>query len=340
MKLKTKEDIEKYVKENEMDIQSARSNMIAMSIAFSAYSSSKKFNGVGFSPMFCYMVKDDFFSQLTPMSGLNRVSKNIAELAMEDVNKIRKLSAEHVKTEEEIDKLWKKMDFKEDGGELIRKFKEMLVRVEKWWFYAGYGEDKGKRLGEMAIDKIMKTRGVDYNRANEIVSILSHPNEKSIFTQERIDFLEICRYLLEKNVRKSEISRDKKFDKMYKEYLDEYFFNKTDFKDRKVITKEVFIGDILKEIESKSKEQINSDLDKIDSDNKRLMDEKVKLLGKIRLSDEEKAHMIAVEEMITWLDNRKRDMMKHFYYIFSIIHELSDRFNVKYEDLFDNNRTY
>jgi len=333
MTLKTKEDVEKYIRENEMDVQSARSNMIAMSIAFSAYANSRKFNGVGFSPMFCYMAKDDFFSQLTPIKGLEGVSKRVGELVMKDIDSINKISKEHVKIEEEIDEIWASINLKESDKELIKEFKKMLIAVEKWWFYATYGEDKGMYLGELAINKFMQTRNIDSLKAREIVNTLAHPNEKSIFTQERIDFLETALDLLERNVKKKEIINDKKFDKNYLSYFSKYFFNKTDFNDRRIITKELFAEEICKEIKNKTKQQVKAELDKIILDNDKLMRDKHQLDEKINLSGDEKKYISAVGEMITLLDYRKRDMMKHFYYIFSILHEFAKRFNVKYGDL-------
>jgi len=325
MTLKTKEDVEKYIKENEMDVQSAISNVIAPSIAFGTYANSKKFNGFGFSPMFCYMVKDNLFYQLTPLSGLDGVAKKIADIAINDLDKMKKIVKEHVDIENEIDKIWKGINFRESDEELIGKFKKMLVPIEKWWLYATYGEDKGKRLGELAIEKVMKSRRFNYIKANEVVSILSHPDEKSVFTQERIKFLEICLDLLERNIKTNQISQDKRFDDAYKWYFDEYFFNRTDFNDRRIITKEFFAQEICKEIKDKSKQQVKVELGKMVSDNEKLMNEKAKLNNEIKPTDEERRCIDAVEEMITWLDYRKRDMMKHFYYFFSILHEFSKR---------------
>jgi phosphohistidine swiveling domain-containing protein len=327
MTLKTKEDIEKYLKENEIDVQSAISNIIAPSIAYSNYANN------GFNPMFCYMLKDNFFYQLTPMAGLRSVADKIAEIGIKDIDKMKKIAQEHEDIEIEIDKIWRSISFKEENKEFFDKFKKMLKIVDKWWAYSAYGEDKGTRLGELAISKIMKSRGIDYNGANEVVNILSHPEEKSVFTKERIDFLEICLDLMQRNVQNKEIVNDKSFNLKYKDYFSKYFFNKTDFNDRKIITKEVLINDILKEVEGKSVIDIKKELEKIKIDNDTLLNEKERLSKEINLDEDEKGYILAVEEMIIWLDNRKRDMMKHFYYIFSIMHEIANRFNVKYEDL-------
>ena len=71
-------------------------------------------------------------------------------------------------------------------------YRKLIKTSKQWWYYGVIGEDKGRMIDFKVVPHFEKKYKLGEDRAREIVSILSHPQERSVFNLARRDFLKIC----------------------------------------------------------------------------------------------------------------------------------------------------
>ncbi len=247
---------------------------------------------------------------------------------MKDINYFKKVYKSTLKLEKEIDTIWKKSPAIEklDDKEILSLFNNIIQKGENWWKYTVIGEDKGRIIEEEIAPIFEKNHSLTKNEAIQTIAILSHPKEEAIFTAER---KLIGKLALLANKSKNPL-KDKKINLIIKKYQKEFFYSKSSFLDRKVMTNEEIIKEALKELKEKGIGNIQKDIKKIDEERKNIKLKQKQLLKKIKPSPEEKKNIFFATMLTQWLDYRKRGMMKQFYYLFSIMHEFSKRKNIPY----------
>lgn len=324
---KTEEaNIAKFIALNEINIQSANSNILIPDFVYNSYVDSKKFHGINYSPFFLFNIDGSKFNQLIPEKYIAQVGKSVGKKAITEKGYLQRIINEQLSIQEKIDKLWNTINLETNTTEkLIVSFKEFVKLAHRWWKYGVIGEDKGDYLGKLVIKKISKMRNASEEEVSAIVSKIAHPDELASFTKERIYFLKVCRLVLDKALSQKEALKNSEFIKFYKEYFKKYFYTKTDFRDRVVITFDLFIKDIYSEIKNKSSLDIESEIKKIQEENNKLSELKKETIKSAGLNKEEKRLISLVESTILWMDYRKEGMMKQFYYLSSLMHELAKR---------------
>ena len=130
----TKEEIKSYLKNNEFDFARANAAFIACDLAFGAYISSDNLHHIHFSPLFCYLLKEDLshFNQIVAKKIIADTAKRIYTEYCEEPESLDDRIKEHVNFEALIDNLWLKY-LKIRGGlslkeslPIYREFIELL----------------------------------------------------------------------------------------------------------------------------------------------------------------------------------------------------------------------
>jgi phosphoenolpyruvate synthase/pyruvate phosphate dikinase len=334
--LNTFQEVESYLKSNEIDVQNANATPLIVSFVFEAYVNSDSLNGVNFSPNFSFS-KGLNFTQLTSKRCMNDLGLAIFKRSIENKNYVKNLIKQHLEIQKKTDLLWgefQKTNLEEDSFEVLaKKIKSIFEIGKKWWGFAVICEDKGEAVGKLITSELSKIRNISESEAKELLSVLSHPKETAFFTKERICFLNVCKLVLKKKLSYKTALLDKDFLNAYKNYFSKYFYFKTNFREREIITKEVFAKDVFEAIKGKSIKEILLEEKKILSGTKKISILRAQKEKSISLSVEEKNLVSLMEQIIIWLDYRKEGMMKQIYYLSCLLHAISENKKVSYTTL-------
>lgn len=335
----TKNELVKFLKNNEFDIQNANASYTAAFLVFLAYANSSIIKGIEYGPIcsFFNFKNPNPFYQIIKKSSIEGITKKIYKLYLNDKNSLEKLVKRHLKLTSEFDKLWHQYTNFEnkDKKYLFEIFNLFRGLLEEWWYYGAMLEDKGEVVNREIVPKYAEKYNLDIDESKEIILTLAHPKEKAVFNQERELFLEICVYINNNFTRynKNKILSDNSFKKLADRYKQNFYWFKTDFYNAKIITDKVLLDDVLKEIRATGIKQIEDELLKIKKTFKNLHSKKKKLLKSVRLDKEDKDDLIFAEKIFYWFDMRKLGMMKHLYYLFLLMQDIAEVFDMKYAEL-------
>lgn len=303
-----------YFKKNELNIQNAHAAAFLLDLIYFSYITSYKVNGVDYSPIFSYSSyrKLGGFYQIIPQRIMDGLGKKIySDYKKNPKSLITKIN-NHGKLDREIFKIWERYK-KNPEEDLLKIYRDFVKISREWWRYGVIGEDKAEVINKEVAPAFAKRHNIDIERAKEIMSILSHPEERSALSTERIDFLKI--------------SLNPKNKKKINDYLKKYFWFKTDFYKAQNITKE----SLLKEA-SKEKNPLK-ELKQIENNFKNILKEKKNILSKLKLTKEDKKDLYFAQGVSSWMEQRKIGMMIQCYYILSFLEDISKKNNMKYSEL-------
>jgi len=316
-----KKEILKYLRENELNVQSAPAAIIALDLVYIGYIDSDKVHGVKYSPIFSHIYSKNIkpFYQIIPQKIITKVSRKIYSDYCKNPKSLENKIKKHKELQEELDILWKKRS----KIEPLNFYKKFVKISRKWWQYGSIGEDKAEAINQEITPKFVKKYNLDNKKAQELVSVLSFPKEQSVFNLERKSFLEICIDVL--NKKNSELK--------IKKYLKNYFWFKTNFYKKTEITSESVLKDVRSEIKKRSKKSISNELAKIDKHFKDILDQKKKISLEFAFTLEDKKDIYFGEQNTYWFDRRKEGMMIQLYYLFSFLENIAKKYNMDYDEL-------
>ncbi len=330
----TEKQLLKFIQKSEFDIQSARACFLACDIWFRVYAESKLFQHnlpLEFGYFKTFNNREAFY-QITPKNDMQAFCRDVYWEYLKTPEKLLKKIAIRDTFPRKIDVLWKKYSrLKQPQREESAAFFEKFIRLmNKWITYAMIGEDKWKVIEEEFIPSFAVKNNLTETEIRNRLAVLSHPEEIGIFTLERKLFLKICEYvfsrkILQKAVRGKNfqvVLKDIQLSKFIEEYRKKFFWIKTDFYNLTEITPSVLLEDIRKEIITKNSRQIKKELQEISFNVIALQKEKKKIAAELKINKKDQRALELLKSAVIWHDNRKEDMMKHFYYLFSIIKNL------------------
>lgn len=342
----TKNQLIKYLKETELDIQNANSSLFLADFVFTFYADSHKVHGINFSPVCSYFsyTKLSAFYQIICKKFIVDINEKVYNDFKKDKKSFDEKINKHQELTRELDDIWNDYQAAKKKGLnkiILNKFYNKFEKVSRiWWYYGTIGEDKGSIIDREIIPSFAKRKNISINKARELISVLSHPKERAVFNLERREFLDICllvsREKFEKLIKNNQIDivlKNKKLIKLINHYLENYFWIKTDFCKARKITTESILSDVIKELDRKTKKEIEKELVNIDKGFQEIENKKNKLIKKYKLSPEDKNEIYFSSRTIYWVDQRKFGMMKNLYYLLNIMADVADFYDIKFEDL-------
>ena len=329
----TEKQILKYLKEKELNIQSAPAVLFACDLVFGAYADSKKVHGLNYSPNFSYISYKHLkaFFQIIPQKLIDKVGKKVYLDYCKNPKTFDYKIKKHKGLEKELAKTWQSYQRKKgrlSDKELLKTYQNLNKVSRELCNYVVIGEDKGEIINQEIVPKFAKRHNLDLKKAREIITILSHPKEQSVFNVERKDFLDICRHIL-----KNKNLEDKKLKQKIERYIKKYFWFKTDFCRTRKITLKSLLKEISSEMKKNKKTLILKEFKNIDRNFKKISNQKSKLLANLKLNKEDRKDIRFAQLTTHWFDDRKLGTMVQFHYIFSFLEDVAKRYNLKYHDL-------
>ncbi len=324
----TKKEIIKYLKEEELNIQSAIASIFILDLAYTSYVNSQIVHGKNFSPSFCYVSykPTSIFYQFIPQKNINEVARKIYLDFLKNRKTMISKMERHRDLERQADKIWGEYQKNKDKipkKDLLKIYRELVKVSHEWLHYAAIGEDKGGIIGSEIVPEFAKRNNLSLAKANEVINILSHPEKPSALFVERKYFLDVCvSFLKEKNL-----------EEKIGAYIKNYFWFKTNFYEGKKITPESLLKDVLREIKTNKKVKILKEFRDFNKNFNKINRRKKRLLSFLKLTNEDKKDIEFAKLTIQWIDERKVGMMKIFYYFFTFLGDLVEKEGYKYHDL-------
>lgn len=338
--MENKESALKYLQEHELDVLKAKGALWIGDMAFSAYANSYKVAGINYSPVFSYFSSKCPFYKVVAAShhGLKeQVGDKLYEEYLKNPKGLDKKIAKHQEITDRLDRLWQKHEQARAKGKFSRQdwlawYDKFIDAATKWWHYGVIGEDKGYVIERQVTPRFAERHKLAPNEAREIINTLSHPDEPAIFSLERKSFLKICLYI--KRHHKTESSdillKDKRLSVKLQNYIDNFFWAKTDFYSAQKITPRSLLEEALKEISKRSLSDIKKETTGIDKEFTRIHAQRKQLLAKMRLSPDGKKDIYFARRVVYWVDQRKLGMAKHFYYLFNFLSDIANHSGLTY----------
>lgn len=324
----TKNDVEKYLKQNEFDIQSAIASNLVMDLVFPVYANSEPIKGAVLSPFFGYIRLMDHsvpFYEIIPKDILFKLSERTY---LEYLNNPKGLIAKINKRsgyQNEMDKIWLEYKKKKNlsNNKLFSVYKKLIEAAKKFWSLGVIGEDKYQIIDVEITPHFAKRHNLDIVRAQEIITIISHPEKLGIFSAERKEFLNLCLAVL---------NLDINLDLNIKKYIKNYFWLKTNFYRAQEISPESLLSEVIKEIDGKGKDKILKEIEKIDQNLSEIKKQKKEILSSLKLKRKDSRELKFAQLAVWWQDQRKAEMMKHFHYILRVVAEISNQLRIDYDE--------
>ncbi|MFZ2188637.1 MAG: PEP-utilizing enzyme [Candidatus Moraniibacteriota bacterium] len=339
-------ELKSYLKESELDIQNANAALFLADYIFGFYANSHKLHGVNFSPVCSYFSysKLSAFYQIINKKFIVDLSEKIYKNFKKNRKSFEEMVGVHQNLTRKFDLTWREYQkAKKQGlsekilGEFYRKFENIS---RSYWYNAVACEDKGAIIEREIIPSFARRNNLSVEKAQNIVTILSHPDEQSVFNFERKEFLQICLLIFQKKlIVKTEediiaqVLGDKELKNKINSYVRHYFWVKTDFYRATEITKDSLIKDIIQELKKKSKKEIEKELLDIDKNFERIGIRKKKILRDSRLKREDMDELYFSRKTIYWMDQRKMGMMKNIYYVFSLLGDIAACYDIDYANI-------
>jgi len=340
----TKNQLIDYLKANKWDIQNANAALFACDLVFMAYAKSQIIHGIKYDPVCCYFERKagtkPLFYQILNEDNVTKVAK---KTYLEYLKNPKSLDAKIRKQndlDKQLDDLRKKY-FKAKGRlsdkELLKYFRKAVKISREWWHRGVIGEDKGRVIDFEVVPKIAKNHNLDSIKTREVVSTLSHPDKQTVLNLERVSILNICLEILRKKlfskIDKIDLNRYPDLRNKIKKYINEYFWTKTDFYGREVIDEKKVLEMAKNILTEKDKKEIKTELMNINENIKKIKKEKERILKNIKFSSQDKKELTFARKTVYWIDVRKLQMMKQFYFFFDMINEIAKRRKLNYDEI-------
>ncbi|OGB74561.1 hypothetical protein A2V68_03090 [candidate division Kazan bacterium RBG_13_50_9] len=334
----TKDQTLKYLREHKFDIAKAKAALIAGDIVFSAYVESDKITGVNYSPVFSYFGDKPPFYQIVVQFHMDSVGDKLYTDYLKDSKSLNKKIAKHQALTDKLDLFWAQYQKAKarkalSRADLLKWYKQLRNISTRWWYYGVIGEDKGQVIDRRVTPDFMKRHKLSQAQAEEIINVLSHPDEQAIFSLERKEFLNLCLYVQKHREAKSSVEtllKDIRIQTQVQHYIDQFFWFKTDFYDTKTITPRSLITDTLGELSQNPVSKIRKELTNIDKKFKDIHMQKQKLVAKMNLSKEDRQAIYFAQRVTHWVDQRKLGTMKNLYYLFNLLSDIAKHFGLTY----------
>lgn len=340
----TKRELEKYLCSNEIDVQSANAAVILADLVFSAYSDSGSAHGVSYSPLFCYFTKTaKNFYQLIPKKLIKTVARRIYTDFSKDKRSLDRRITKHQRLTDKIEKLGIKFSKdKQMCDDELRKYFESLLQLSRaWWHLGAIGEDKGEIINEVVVPNFRSRHKLSANEARSIVNVLAQPDKQSVLSASRTDFIKICLAVarlgnvnyVSRNEHIFRLLSYKKISSLVDSYIQENYWQKTDFCWYTKITAEQLINEVIKELSKRKPEELRLEIKQLKRINIKIKSEKNKILLRLKLENLDYADLDFTAKTVSWFEQRKRGMMIQIYYFFCILEEIARRFNKTKEEI-------
>lgn len=308
-------EIEKMVKDNEVDIQAAKASIFNASFCFIAYLNSQDVHGQALDRAHFY-IKDEYFTQISVLSGLNKFTNIYYQDWLKGGSRFKVFLKRQSKI---INQSIAKYQVK--SSNLNRQLK-MFNGVADWWKHGLVGEDKGKSF-ENEIREIFVKKNCKPKETEQILSILATPEKPSVFIKERKLFYQLCLDKLKNKLTEAKI----------KQYIKEYFYIETSFYDYLVMTPDFVKQKIKNEIKGKNISFFEKELMNIETNAKEIKSEKKNILNRFKFSNLDLRKLSFLHEFSDWLNTRKENMMKSFYYFADALHVIAKVKKISFQEL-------
>ena len=331
-----------YLKKTEIDVQSANAALFFTDLVYSSYADSHKVHKMDYGPVFCYISykKLHMFFQFLTKKNIDAVAKKMYIDFKKNPESLKKRIRQHKELAKKNDKIWDQY-LKASKKDLLKTYRKLIEISRKWWHYAAIGEDHGAVIDSEIVLNFEKRYGLSKTEARDIVYTLSHPEEQTALNIERKMFLDICNKILN-NAKLTKalkagnydlILKNKKiFDKI-KLYIKEFFWIKTTFYSSKKITPVALLNDVKKEIKKLSKREILDEIKSIRNNFLNILNKKKKILERLKLTKEDKRDIEFAKLTTYWIEQRKLDMMKGFYYFSQLFEDIVKKFKLDYHEI-------
>ncbi len=324
----TKEEIIKYLKNNELDNAMAIVSLVVLDMVFNAYMYSDSIHGVLFSPGFAgfSLKKTGTFHQFNAKKIIEDIAKKTYLDYLSDPKIAKTMIDRQIFLEKELGKLWEeylKIGVSKPREKILDTYKRFSKLSKEWFKYCSIWEDKGAVIHKEIVPQFAKRHNLEINKADEIFNTLSHPEEPTIFNLEREDFLHLCL-----DVSNGKISKEN-----IKTYIKKYFWFKSDFYKAEEITEEKLLKEVYAEISKNKKEGIELEIKNNRQNFEVLHNNRQKLMDSLKLTEVDLKDLDFARLVIQWIDLRKIGMMHFFYYLSMIIGYVSKEMNIPYQDL-------
>lgn len=324
-KNENKENLPKYslnwvknlLETKDFDIKGARSNLPVAEIMFTAFAKPnilKKSYKEIFIPY-----KDQQIQQIILKENENLLERNVFETAVKNKNKFKKILNGATKIQKQIDTLSKKDLYNFSEKEILKYYKKLVKLSLNWWKYGSIGENKGLVIEEKIVPSLIKNHNLTGQEAFEFVLEYTAPKELSIFSKERMAFLDICIKTKEKKNAEKEII----------EYSKKYFYARSGFYDFVDLSEENLKKLVKETNKNSSLKELKDEFNKLKNSINHLKQKQAKNKN-LKLTKKEKDYLWYASLMNIWMDERKVSMMKHYNYLMRIMLEISKRKKINY----------
>ncbi len=335
-----KQQVIHYLKNNPPNVQSANAAVFFTDLVYSSYADSHKLHGILYSPVICYIAfsKMHQFYQFLPEREMLAVAEKMYIEYHNDKNYLKKMIHEHLTLTKQMDHVWqehlkqkrlkqKHLTKEQNRNILLNTYKKLIALAIPWWYYGVIGEDKGDVIDKIVIPNFAKRHNFSKEEARRIVLTLCHPQELTVFNQERKMFLKLC--LLKIKGKQSSTE----FTKQMKIYLKEFFWIKTTFYRAELLTTKTVMADIDAETRKHLAAEFRADLLAIDKNFDLIQTEKKQIVNNTKLTAEDKKDLHFAQMTSYWVDQRKLGMMKSVYYFARLFEEIANKCNYQYHDI-------
>ncbi len=327
-----------YIGKIDFDVKEAKCAILLAEFVFRVYA-----RGVIFSQSYSPVLipySNGMLVQIVPQEKMDGIERIIWNKAISDRKGFLKILKTARNIQMNINK--KSVGFEKllkfSDKQLLNYFNQLSELVFEVWRYYSIGEEKGLVVEEKIIPLLVKNHGLSKEDAQEYATDMTLPKEKSVFTKERLAFLELCimiskdKQLFELIKKSKQIPKGKysNFLKKIKGYCKKYFYSRSNFYEVVIIDEKTFPKIILNEIEKSSPEKILEEYSHIKKNEEELHKKQKEWAKKIKPTKEESEYLWYFSLMHTWIDERKVSMSTQFYYLFLILNEISQRKKIPY----------
>jgi phosphohistidine swiveling domain-containing protein len=306
-----------FIQANTFDIQHAPCAVVVSDICFKAYMRLAPVYGMTYGPQLSF-TKNGFFWQCTPDYLLEAFAKNLMERALHDERWFEKFLQEQEASYVATREAWERHG---RAGFSAEEFRGFCATFAQWWAFGAVGEDKGSVVQADVLQMLTGRYGYSEKEAQDIINTVSHPAELSGFVKAKLAFLDMC------------IARKRGDIFDTRAYIDEYFYTKTTYYDREILTDERVRTDIEKEAAQRTLQELEDERRTLKETHAGLQTKKMELLRELCLAEPDARTLKYLQDMTAWVDIRKVRMMKQFYWLLSYVHELADHTENPYANI-------
>lgn len=331
----------KYIINHHWDRQRARAAFFILDQVFSAYMDSDFLHGVDLTPLFVYYEHKNFY-QFMEDEKLSLINKGIFEDFIRGGNLLDVYINTHKSLTEQlqtISKSYKNLQ-KKDASELLKLLQNHISISRQWWYYGVLLEDKGRVIKEEVVPYFAQIHSLSMNSAQEAVSVLAHPEEMSMFNEERKIFLELCAYALQNNLNKDKVTNsvgtllaDLCFIQKCEVYIEKFFWIESDFYKYKPITYKSLATKVIGEIANKSIEEIRQLLNELPQAKVQLELRRAQLKSELTFNELDHKYLYFTKRIVEWMDYRKFGMMVDIYFLTQLLEEVGCRLGLSYDEI-------